>query len=34
MSEAAAEKTIFECDVCIANIKVNSLKIFAMYLII
>jgi len=33
MSEAAVEKIIFECDVCIANIKTNSLKLFAMYLI-
>jgi len=33
MSETAAEKTISECDMCIADIRTNSLKLFAMYLI-
>jgi len=32
MSETVTEKTIFECDVCTADIKVNSLKLFVMYL--
>jgi len=34
MSKAVTEKTIFECDVYITNIRTNLLKFFVIYLII
>jgi len=34
VSEAAAEKAVSECDVCTADIKANSLRLFAMCLTI
>jgi len=34
VSEAAAEKAVSECDVYTADIRINSLRLFAMYLII
>jgi len=33
-SEAAAGKAAFECNVCTADIKANSLKLFAICLTI
>jgi len=34
VSEAAAEKMISECNVYTADIKTNSLRLFAIYLTI
>jgi len=34
VSEAAVEKAVSECDVYIADIKTNSLRLFAIYLTI
>jgi len=33
-SEAAAEKAVSECDVYTADIRTNSLRLFAIYLTI
>jgi len=34
VSKAAARKAVSECDVCTVDIKANSLRLFAIYLII
>jgi len=34
ISKAVAGKAVSECDVCTADIKINSLRLFAMYLTI